>query len=266
MIPLSRVSLVIAVYNQLVHTMRCLESILRLPNNVDEIIIVDNASTDSTPEYLKGIDGVTVIRNTTNLGCAKAWNQGIRASRGEVVGILSNDIVVPSGWLPALLRFMEQTGHGIVSPAAREGLLDYNLEQYAAGFVRRCAGASRSTIYGACMLIDRKVFDRVGLFDEGFSYGGCEDVDFLWRALESGFSVGTTRAVLIHHFGMVTQEAIKGMGQNDYPEADQSHFMRKWKRTVRGNWIHRRWDDLTTSCRDRYERVRYGHALVERFG
>ncbi|HZC80689.1 MAG TPA: glycosyltransferase family 2 protein, partial [Nitrospiraceae bacterium] len=134
MTPLSRVSLVIPVYNQLIHTMQCLESILRLPDKVDEIIVVDNASTDGTPEYLKGMDGVTVIRNATNLGCAKAWNQGIRASQGEVVGILSNDIVLTSGWLPALLRFMEQTEHGIVSPAMREGPLDYELDNYASAF------------------------------------------------------------------------------------------------------------------------------------
>jgi len=114
-------------------------------------------------------------------------------------------------------------------------------------------------------LIHRKVFDRIGLFDEGFSFGGCEDVDFLWRARASRFSVGTTGATLIHHFGMVTQEAIKRMGQNDYPEANQSHFMKKWKRTVRGNWVHRRWDNLRILWRDRYERVRYGHALVERY-
>src|SRR2546426_12388935 len=86
-----------------------------------EIIVVDNASTDGTPEYLKGIDGITVIRNASNLGCAKAWNQGVQASKGDVIGILSNDIIVTSGWLPALLRFMEETGHGIVSPAMREG-------------------------------------------------------------------------------------------------------------------------------------------------
>ena len=119
MIPLSRVSLVIPVYNQLLHTMQCLESILRLPDKGGELIVVDNASTDGTPEYLKATDGVTVIRNETNLGCAKAWNQGVQASKGDVVAILTNDIVVPPGWLSALLHFMEQTGHGIVSPAMR---------------------------------------------------------------------------------------------------------------------------------------------------
>ena len=138
--PAARVSLVIPVYNQLVHTMQCLESILRLPDKGDEIIVVDNASTDGTPDYLKNV-GVTVISNATNLGCAKAWNQGIRASRGAVVGILSNDIVLTPGWLPSLLRFMEQSEHGIVSPAMREGPLDYELDRYAAEFTAACRAA-----------------------------------------------------------------------------------------------------------------------------
>ena len=107
MIPLSRVSLVIPVYNQLLHTMQCLESILRLPDKGGELIVVDNASTDGTPEYLKELDGVTVIRNETNLGCAKAWNQGVQASKGDVIAILTNDIVVPPGWLPAVSTLSE---------------------------------------------------------------------------------------------------------------------------------------------------------------
>jgi hypothetical protein len=72
--------------------------------------------------------------------------------------------------------------------------------------------------------------------------------------------------VLIHHFGMVTQDAIKQMGNRGYPETNQAHFVAKWKRTVRGNWISRRWGNMKTVWRDRYERARYGHALVERIG
>lgn len=260
----TRISLVIPVYNQVHYTKQCVASIVRWTNLPYELVIVDNASTDGTGEFLSHLDA-KVITNPSNLGCAKAWNQGVLASRGQAIGILNNDIVVTPGWLSGLLRFMEIKGHGIVSPAAREGRLDYDLEQYAAEFVRRCADATRSTIYGACMLIHRRVFDRIGLFDEGFSYGGCEDVDFLWRAQASGFSVGTTGAILIHHFGMVTQGAIKQIGPVDYPDANRSHFMTKWKRTVRGNWFHRRWDDFKTSWREYYERVRYGHALIERF-
>src|SRR5439155_3754606 len=197
MIPLSRVSLVIAVYNQLLHTMQCLESILRLPDKAGEIIVVDNASTDGTPEYLKGMDGVTVICNATNLGCAKSWNQGVQASKGDVIGILNNDIVVTSGWLLALLRFMEESGHGIVSPAIREGPLDYELDKYAAEFTAACRMATRPGLLRFCMLFKREVFDRIGLFDEGFIYGGFEEVDFLWRAQKAEITVAVTGSAFI---------------------------------------------------------------------
>jgi GT2 family glycosyltransferase len=258
----TRVSLVIPVYNQLVHTMQCLESILRLPDKGDELIVVDNASTDGTPEYLKGI-GVTVISNATNLGCAKAWNQGIRAGKGEVIGILNNDIVVTPRWLPALLQFMEQTGHGIVSPAMRAGPLDYELDKYAAEFTAACRTATRPGLLGACMLVRRKVFDQIGLFDEGFIYGGCEDVDFLWRAQRAGITTGVTGSAFIHHFGMVTQNAVKQQESKLYPTQNLAHFRRKWGRTVRGNWLQRRWARLQERWTERYERFRYGHALIE---
>jgi GT2 family glycosyltransferase len=263
MTPAPRVSLVVPVYNQLVHTMQCLESIQRLPDRGDELIVVDNASTDGTGEYLKDVN-VKVITNAANLGCARAWNQGIKASSGGVIGILSNDIVVTPGWLPALLAFMGRTGYGIVSPAMREGPLDYELDRYAAAFTAACWMATRPGLLGPCMLVRREVFDTIGLFDERFAYGGCEDVDFLWRAQTAGITAGVTGSAFIHHFGMVTQNAVKRYELKAYPAQNLEYFRRKWGRTVRGNWWQRRWAGLSERMTERYERVRYGHALVER--
>lgn len=204
----SLTSLVIPVHNQIEYTRRCLDSIFRWTDIPFEVIIVDNASTDGTTDYLPTVPA-KVITNERNLGCAKAWNQGVQASSGEVIGILNNDIVVTPGWLSGLLEFMRRGGYGLVSPSAREGPLDYGLEDYAAGFTRQCAGAVRSDLYWACTVIDRRVFDDIGLFDEAFIFGGCEDVDFHWRALQAGWQAAMTGSVLIHHFSMVTQDAIK---------------------------------------------------------
>jgi len=258
-----RASLVIAVWNQLDYTKRCLSSIEQWTDAPYEVVIVDNGSTDGTREFLRTVKS-KVITNDTNLGCAKAWNQGVRASQGEVIGILNNDIVVTPGWLTTLMGFMERTGHGIVSPSAREGPLDYDLNGYAEEFTRCCAGVTRPEIYGACMIIRRDVFDRIELFDEGFLYGGCEDIDFLWRTKQAGFSVGMTGSVLIHHFGMVTQDAVKSKTTRAHIKGNLEHFQSKWNRTVRGNWFNRRWDDLRASWRWRYERLRCGHTLVEK--
>lgn len=262
--PGKRISLVIPLYNQLHYTKQCVEAIRRHSTLPYELILVDNASTDGTRDFLRGLEA-TVITNEKNLGCAKAWNQGVRASCGSVIGILNNDIVVTQGWLEGLLRFMERTKHGIVSPAAREGRLNYDLDAYAVEYIRSCREAVRTELYGACFLVNRTVFDRIGLFDEAFAYGGCEDVDFFWRAKADGFSVGTTGSVLIHHFGMVTQDAIKQSETKAYPAENLAHFKKKWNRTVRGNWAERRWTDFKSVWRQRYERLRYGHTLVEKF-
>lgn len=261
--PFVGASLVIPVYNQLEYTKQCVESILARTGAPFELIIVDNASTDGTREYLKTLPA-TVITNDQNLGCAKAWNQGVRASRGDLIAILNNDIVVTNGWLTGLRRFLEDQGHGIVSPAAREGYLDYDLEAYARTFTVRCGTAVRHELYGACLVIARRVFDRIGLFDEAFGYGGCEDVDFHWRALEAGFRVAITGSVLIHHFSKVTQTAIVRTERRNYSDANLRHFTAKWGRTVRGNWWHRRWSGLRERATEAYERARYGHTLIER--
>lgn len=257
------ISLVIPLLNQLDYTKMCLASLERSTKVPYELILIDNGSTDGTQQYVRGLNA-TVITNQNNLGCAKAWNQGVKAARGDVIGILNNDIVVAPGWMEGLLAFMQRTGHGIVSPSAREGALDYDLETYAAEFSIRCAEARRRQIYGACMLIRREVFDRIGLFDEGFSYGGCEDIDFQWRAQRAGFSVGMTGSVLIHHFSMVTQDTIKRTETSAYSAENLSHFKKKWNRSVRGNWMQRRWADVQSSWINRLEKFRYGHTLVEK--
>ncbi len=258
------VSLVIAVYNQVQCTKPCLESIARCTPLPHEMILVDNGSTDGTKELLATVKA-TAITNASNLGCARAWNQGIRASKGDVVGILNNDIVVTPGWLEGLLAYMDRTGHALVSPAAREGPLDYDLDSYAREYTRRCAGAVRTgEAYAPCMLIRREVFDRIGLFDEEFIRGGGEDIDFFWRMKAAGYSIGMTGSVLIHHIGMVTQDAIKKTESKTYVIENVACFQRKWKRTMRGNLFQRRWDDFRASWRRRYERLRYGHTLVEK--
>ncbi len=257
------VSLIIPVYNQLQYTQQCIESIARCTEISHELIVIDNGSSDGTREFLSTLSA-RVITNERNLGCAKAWNQGVCAGNGELLGILNNDILVTRDWLDNLVQFMKRTGHGIVSPSAREGRLDYDLESYAAEFVKQCASATRSQTYGGCMLIRRHVFDRIGLFDEDYAYGTCEDIDFLWRAKEAGFSVGMTGSVLIHHFGMVTQDAIKHGETRAYPRANLYHFQKKWKRTVRGSWFERRWVGIKAALVENYERLRYGHTLVEK--
>lgn len=254
-------SIVIPVLNQVAYTRECLTYLEKNTDTPYELIIIDNASTDGTAAFLRGVRG-TVITNATNRGCAGAWNQGIAASKGRYVVLLNNDVLVTPGWLALLVCFMETTGHGIVSPAVRTGNLNYDLPTYAEAFTRACARADRREIHGGCMVIAREVFDHIGLFDEGFQVGTFEDVDFLWRAQHAGVTMAMTGAVLVHHFGKVTQREVRKL-LGDYESANAARFMAKWGRGVEGGWFTRRAGRIRRFTQRAYERLRYGHTLIE---
>lgn len=256
------VSLVIPVHNQLMHTMQCLESIQRMKQLPYEIVVIDNGSTDGTAEYLKN-PPVEVITNLTNLGHAKAWNQGIRGARGGVIGLLDNDVVVSPGWLSGILAFMEHTDYGIVSPAMREGRLDYDLHRHAVEFTAACRNARREGLINPCMLMEKGIFDQIGLFDEAFSSGECARIDFLWRARKAGIRTAVTGSAFVHHF-TGADKVLDRPPLNANGVQNLDHFRRKWGRTIQGNWLQRGWSDVSKVTTKYCEQIRYGHALVER--
>ena len=73
-----------------------------------EIIVVDNASSDTTGDFLAQLSGVVqIIRNPRNLGFAPACNQGARAARGRHLLFLNNDTIPQAGWLEPLLEELD---------------------------------------------------------------------------------------------------------------------------------------------------------------
>ena len=99
-------SIVIPVFNRVDLTTQCLRSLIANSAGVAyEVIIVDNGSTDGTPELCARLGGnATVIRNEENRGFAVACNQGAAAAQSDIVVFLNNDTEPEAGWLPALLE------------------------------------------------------------------------------------------------------------------------------------------------------------------
>jgi glycosyltransferase involved in cell wall biosynthesis len=173
------VTIVIPVFNQLHYTRQCLDSLNAAGCADGMIVVVNNASTDGTAEFLARRPGLRVIQNSENRACAAAWNQGFLASRTEWTLFLNNDVVVPPGWLENLAAFAEKETADIASPAMGEGQLDYALADYARKFTAKMKTVQRrNTANGACFLVRRRVFEAIGNFDESFCRGGNEDDDF----------------------------------------------------------------------------------------
>ena len=114
-------SIIILTHKQLELTKQCLQSIETHTPESHEIIIVDNASTDGTLDYLRRYESahsnVHVIANKENLGFAGGNNQGLALSKGEYVLLLNNDTVVTDGWLSRMLAtLMNHPEAGLVGP------------------------------------------------------------------------------------------------------------------------------------------------------
>ena len=262
------VAIIIPLYNQLHYTQLCLESIARHTRHDIQLIVIDNASSDGTAEYLASLDDVTVIRNPTNLGCAGAWNQGVRAaSRAEWLVILNNDVIVSPRWLTGLLEAATHWQLDIVCPAIREGDCDRDLAAYSADFVSRMHSTiRRGAGLGVCFMVHRRVFEDIGGFDEAFHIGQYEDMDFFLRARRAHHRIGTVGRSFLHHFGAITQRSMsRSQPPIPYALQNRAYFIRKWKRNGwQWAWSRNR-DRLMIWLHSRVERLLYRHTLIEKW-
>ena len=265
--PADNVTIVIPLYNQLHYTRICLESLQGGAAGGARLLLIDNGSSDGTGAYLASCRGVEVLSNRENRGCAGAWNQGVQASRTEWVLLLNNDVIVPEGWLEGLLHFARERGLDVVSPAIREGEYNYEIAGYGSQFMATMGNVSRMGIAdGICFMVHRRVFESLGGFDENFRIGQFEDSDFFRRAALGGFRLGTTGRSFLHHFGSVTQNAIrKQPGERPYEAQNRSYYRKKW----RLSWWRRQYERCLRNCWGMFwrntELRRYGHTLREKW-
>jgi N-acetylglucosaminyl-diphospho-decaprenol L-rhamnosyltransferase len=77
--------------------------------------------------------------------------------------------------------------------------------------------------------VHRHVFENIGYFDENFRIGVFEDTDFFLRARRSGLKLATTGCSFIHHFGSITQKAIRKDVKRPYEAENRAYFRQKWK-------------------------------------
>lgn len=225
------ISVIIVNHNTLTYTQHCLSSIQRVcdPQYDYEVIVVDNASTDSTVNQLRrAYPWVAVIRNDTNLGFARANNQAMLVAQGDFLLLLNSDTVILSHAVAAMAEALERDERvGIagcqllypdlsIQPCAGNFPTIYNLIRGGLPLIRqsRASYFIRSTSYyhaeqqpdwlmGACMMIHRRLLDEIGMFDEDFFMYG-EDVDFCYRARRHRYNIKYLPQGRIIHYDLGT--------------------------------------------------------------
>ena len=263
---ISTITVVIPVFNQVSYTANCVESLNRAGIPDSQIVVVNNASTDGTAAYLASRPQILAIHNSENHSCAFAWNQALRLRRTRWTILLNNDVVLAPEAPRALLGFAETEQLDVVSPAMREGELDYDFLPHAEQFVRTLAPATRrGVVFAVCFMVHGRVFDALGLFDDDPKLWGYEDDEFFRRVRRGGFRLAVTGAAFLHHFGSVTQKDVRSrLSQPQKGLGDREYYRKKTGQT----WPKRKWTQMKNNLRNKWwkttEQLRYGHTLHEK--
>ena len=224
------VSIIIINYNTFELSKNAIESIFQHTQNLAyEIILVDNASPDSSGEKLKEYfgDKIVYIQSGGNLGTSKAFNLGVKSAKGKYVLWLNSDILLVDNFIKTLKDYMDEhsecgiCGGNVIDfdgnpahsfrrelPSARTVRKDRSIIRYA---LRKILKKKLSTEYnytdkpmevgyitGADMMTRRELLDRLGGFDERiFMYA--EETEYTYRVKELGYTVVCVPDAKIKH-------------------------------------------------------------------
>jgi N-acetylglucosaminyl-diphospho-decaprenol L-rhamnosyltransferase len=232
---MARIAVVIVTHNSSAEIGGCLDALDGLPGL--EIIVVDNASTDTTQDVASH-GCARLIANTTNAGFAAAVNQGVRATTAPLILLLNPDTHLVRG-LDALAARLETPGVGLAGGLLIDtngnpqlGFMARNLPEPAVlifevlGINRIWPGNSLNWHYrclssdpmtaaivdqpaGAFMMFSRTVWERVAGFDERFWPIWFEDVDFCARVKSAGFRAYYDPEAVAKHSGSHSIRALR---------------------------------------------------------
>jgi GT2 family glycosyltransferase len=214
-----RVSVIIPNWNGAHLLPTCLRALQQQTFRDFEIVVVDNASTDSSRELLAhDFADARLIPLDTNRFFAGAVNEGIRQTSSEIVVLLNNDTEAQATWLEELIRALDANPRAGMA-ATKLRLFDQRDKLHSAGDFFRVEGTPGNRgvweidngqyddpkipppLFGVCggaCAYRRAMLDDIGLFDEDLEFN-CEDVDLNWRARLAGYECVFAPNAIVYH-------------------------------------------------------------------
>lgn len=243
------VSIVIPAYGQVPVTLRCLASLALNPPTVPhEVIVVEDASGDPAAHDVGRVAGVRFLSNPINLGFLRSCNTAVQQARGSHILLLNNDTQVLPDAVDALWRTFERypqaglVGSKLVYP-------DGSLQE--AGGIVWADGSARNHgrngnrsapeynylrdadyISGAAIMVEGKLWRRLGGFDERFCPAYYEDTDLAMQVRQAGRRVIYQPASTVIHFEGVSNGTDVGSGIKRYQVVNAEKFLAKWREVL----------------------------------
>ncbi len=224
------VSIIVPVYNGERTIAECLEALLALdyPKRRTQIIVVDNNSTDNTPDILQQFSGIYYVFEP-KLGAYQARNTGVEFAEHDLIAFTDADCIPKPDWLTRL----QLPTANCQPPTDRPAIIGGKVEAFPASNLiekyidrrkildqEKMATGERFSLpffVTANCLVRRAVFEKIGGFDTFFKIAG--DADFCWRAQQAGFSLAyCPEAVVVHKhrsnlLGLYSQSFEYGFGR-----------------------------------------------------
>ncbi len=214
-------SFIIPTYNEERYLKRSIQSIQSSVDGVYdyEIIVVDNASTDRSPEIAREL-GVTVLSKPHKFTISAVRNTGVEVSKGDILIFIDGDVYLHDTWIdnvPPVLERIKTTSLVAGSVYAVDPDASWVAKSWFQPWFDKQEQVS--FINGGHMLLTRDLFDKIGGFDESLETG--EDHEFCQRARAVGAEVENLPSLIAVHLG--------------YPNS-LGHFFRRERWHGKGNF------------------------------
>lgn len=240
------VSIVIPTYNRVAQLRICLQALetQTFPLGFLEVIIVDDGSTDATPQLISEASSLNVrIVAQQRQGQVAALNAGARMCQGEVMVFLDDDAVVPIDFVQRIVDAHRQHEPAIVLPVVRSAYADqknpfaristeYQPMRFLPGEIAFIRGHFTDLV-GCCFSVKRKDFFAIGQMQTlpGRLWPDWNDVDFAYRAHQEGFEFWICPSLTVLHF----ESALSSCS---------FFFQRSFNAGRSANWLFQRHPDL----------------------
>lgn len=206
------ISVIIPTHNRIKALQNCLVSLFTQTLQPNEIIVINDGSTDSTKKYLQDLGNkIRVITHEKNRGQSEARNSGIKEARGNILVFIDDDCIARFDWLENIQKYFNKTGADAVI-----GKTIYVAENYQGHFPEKIVGNNNGAWPGGGNIAYKKmVFDKIGFFNPLFDRYHNEDSELAIRAATANTKfVQAPEAVVYHQKNFWTVRSLLSSGKN----------------------------------------------------
>jgi len=222
---LARIAVVILNWNGREFLRKFLPFVIANSHALAEVIVADNASTDSSIEFLQNnFPEIRIITNRTNGGFARGYNEALAEVNADYFVLLNSDIEVTPNWIEPVIKLMESDNTIAACQPKLRSYYEREKFEYAGaagGFIDEygypfCRGRifqhietdtgqynDEAEIFwatGACMFVRADLYKQFGGLDEDF-FAHMEEIDFCWRLKNGGYKIMYCPDSVVYHVG-----------------------------------------------------------------